>query len=215
MKLAKKLISFASVCAIMVGMLATQVSAALYLEVSNDDLAALATSENAGHLQRAGAPVFSYAEGKGLTVSGRTADWNAVDFTLADLPAGKYTLEVTFHSAGDDVFQIVDADGPYATHVESEKGTDATISHEFEVDGSGMSGTQNRWRLRTGNTNDYTIVAVKLYDEGGVETATAPVATAEGSESPTTGNAPVAIVLAVMAIAGTTAVAVKSKKNSK
>jgi LPXTG-motif cell wall-anchored protein len=137
----------------------------------------------AGRLGWAGEPSFAYNADNGLFISGRTANWNAVDLLLHELPAGTYTLEVEFSTPGTEAFWIQDADGPYGILASSDKGSSATLSYEFEVDDSSLAHGQNRIRLNTEGTSDYFIKSVMLYDD---KEEAAPAA--GGEDNPQTGD---------------------------
>jgi hypothetical protein len=182
----KKIVSCVTACALVVSLAAVSVVAAelIYDGVASGDMKTWAadTSNNTDYLQLAGSPTIAYEDGKGIIVTGRTADWNAVDVLLAKLADGPYTLEVDFAADEEVDFGIVAADAPYTWYV-TETGKTVTLKYDFTVKG-GKSDGQNRLRVRENSTKDYTIVNIKIYSN-----AAAPAAE-EPEEEDTTEEAP-------------------------
>jgi hypothetical protein len=187
-------------------------------------------NEEGTYLQMAGSPDFAFDGG--IKVSGRTADWNAVDFIFNNLEAGvAYTLTVSFSSPGADGFLIAEADSPWGWLVNTDGTSTDTLSLSFTLDSSLLLDGQNRIRLMPSNqtTGDYTITAITL--TGGSAAATTPAVTeapAAGNDTPATagdttvtppgdkdgvdtGIAGIATVIGV-AVAATAGVAVSVKK---
>lgn len=209
-----KVISAIAAGVLTVSMLAINTSAATVFDgLASGELAAIANTDDSGTLMQAGAPTKSFVDGKGLKVSSRVNDYDSVDFKLAGLAAGDYTIEVTFTSAGEDNFQIGEADSPWGSLTEA-AGSEVTLTHAFTVDGEGKSNGQAKFRLRAVSLNDFTIANIVVYDADGPDAA-APAPEAggdEGTTSPVTGNAPIAVTVTVMALAGAAAVAAKKRK---
>jgi hypothetical protein len=138
------------------------------------EFAALVDGENGTYLQKAGDPPLDFDNG--IKVSGRTADWNAIDFIFENLEAGvDYTLSVSFSSADSEGYLIAQADNPWGWLVNSEGSATDTLTLEFTLDNDLLLDGQNRVRLMTTNqtTHDYTITAISI--TGG---SAAPVVTA-------------------------------------
>jgi hypothetical protein len=142
------------------------------------------------YLQKAGGPDFTFADGK-ITVSGRTADWNAVDFIFNNLEAGvDYTLIVNFACDVPSRFLIAQADNPWGwlEHTDADA-TTGTVSLDFKLDSSLLFDGQNRVRLFQADaaTDDYSITGITLL--GGAAADGGATQNAGGATGGTTGGA--------------------------
>jgi hypothetical protein len=194
-------------------MLAVTASAAIVYDSSDNEWAGVAPGVGTDHFQDAGNVTIS-ATAAGANVSGRTDDYSSLDFKLVDCKAGQeYWLVVEFKAAVDTVFRLSQGTGPYDTYALSDPGKSATLTYNFvaKADGQDDNGKE-RIRIQTeASTDDYTIVSIKLYDSD-------PAAGGGGggggggSVPADTGNAGVAVVISVMALAGTVAVVSRKRK---
>jgi hypothetical protein len=150
-----------------------------------------ADAYNVGHIQQAngnGAAVFTYTKGTGLKVTGRAADWNSIDFNTENLPDGKYRLSVQFAADSEVEFAIDEGGGSYAWLV-SETGTNVTLDYTLDVKNGSVAGMK-KFRLRTRQTEDYTIANIELYlaDFSPSETAAPPAAATDEPDAQTEGG---------------------------
>lgn len=101
-----------------------------------------------------------------LWVTGRTADWNAIDFKAGELADGKYTLTVTFKADSDQVFRFAQGDNPWGQIAESASGKTGTVTLDIEVaDGAlicDAASDRSLIRMGTPTTDDYAILSVKV-----------------------------------------------------
>jgi hypothetical protein len=122
-------------------------------------------------LNRAGSPTYAYVAGTGLTISGRTANWNSVDFIFDNLkPNATYFLEVGFSTtvAGGIQYVLGMPNSPWGEFTRSSTAVmSETLSHEFTLDAAGTLGGQPAIRMQTVGTGDYTITSIKIYSEDG------------------------------------------------
>ena len=136
-------------------------------------------NEESAYLQAAGGPDFAFDGG--IKVSGRTADWNALDFLFGGLEAGvDYTLTVGFSSPDANGFLIAEADSPWGW-LENTDGTSTdTLTLSFKLDSNLDLNGQNRVRLMPSNqtTGDYTITSISISGGAAAVVDTTPVVTA-------------------------------------
>ncbi|MDR0292974.1 MAG: LPXTG cell wall anchor domain-containing protein [Oscillospiraceae bacterium] len=142
-------------------------------------------------LRAAGSPPFS-KEGGGIKISGRTADWNALDIraeVFADADKD-YTIIVGFSADAEAEFAIRNTDSPYGV-LASERGAKLTLTYKgkgSEFSGGGQRGV----RLATVDppTADFVVTSIKIYEGD-------PPAGAKTGD-----GAMIAFALAALALAG-------------
>lgn len=180
------------------------------------------------YLQRAGDPEFTFADGK-ITVSGRTADWNAVDFLFGSLEAGvDYTLTVNFATEAPSGFLIAQADSPWGWLKDSgDVATTGVVVLEFTLDDDLLFDGQNRVRLFQTDAamDDYSITGITLtsgaaappvVDEAPPVVDEAPPVIAdddsEDKHEPDTGIGDVAVASAIALLAAGAVIFSRKKK---
>ena len=170
------------------------------------------------YLVLAGSPNVDFADGA-IWVTGRTANWNAIDFKAGDdgvLADGKYKLTVSFKSDVPMTFQISMADAGYAGLAVADAGTSATLSYEFEVSGgtAEVAGSRGWFRLNTGDgeTDDYAITAVTIVSVGGGSGAGTTGGAEDDKQDTETGLGDVAVASAIALLAAGAVVFARKRK---
>ena len=160
-----------------------------------------------GIFMQAGSPTWS-AENGGLKASGRSANWNALDFHIQELvEAGKdYTIVAEVGAAGGSVTVVVNqTDSPYAELSDNipldgnEKTTFTLKLKGVDFVDTGMRGV--RFQTGADDTSDYIIYSAKLY-EGNPPAASSGGATGGGGEATQTSDAGVMFACLALAFAG-------------
>ena len=141
-------------------------------------------AEYAG-ITNAGSPSFKILSGGGLSVTGRTADWNTVDLDIGNAASDKavkvdaetyYRVTMTGSAVAlyNQSADIVQGDSPYGTFKSvklTEFGPVNTVV-EFEVSCTNKTGSEllsSRTRLRISGTQDYIIYTIQLVALDGVD----------------------------------------------
>jgi hypothetical protein len=152
-------------------------------EVEFKEFALIPFSGHTSHLRTSGTSSFDFVEGRGLRFYNRTQNFDALDFSVAGLPPGEYTLEVEMSSDFPVFFSLNTADEPYFEIADSEENmTSFTFQYDlnvFRVNGVNMAAVYNvnndrfsyqeRIRIQAGehraNTqHDFYIKSIRVYD---------------------------------------------------
>jgi LPXTG-motif cell wall-anchored protein len=113
-------------------------------------------------------PTFT-AEGSGIKITGRTADWNSVDVSEDVFKgADTYTIVVGFKAVSGEVdMAIRNTDSPYGVHAQSGMMASGTVKFTGPSSaflGTAIAGAQRGVRLSTMGTEDYIITSIVVYE---------------------------------------------------